>query len=135
MDIMLKDGVNKKEQIYAAIDETAEIISFSSYQIYEKADVYNCRLVPSIKDRESVIEIVGRLLELELSILDKLMYEIGKYVFDVDENIDWVGYYQKLDGIAIHVNAVQKYAEIKRYLDARNYGLMGKFPGGSDRQN
>ena len=103
--------------------EIASIIEKSINEITErnhKNDCQDCRIVDR-DNRESMIEALGQLIDLELFKLEQSVDEIMEDVFrSKKENPE---FYKKLDDTEEHLNAIRRTAEIKRFFEARNDGI------------
>jgi hypothetical protein len=106
------------------INEISSIIEKAINEITERdhRDVCSDCWIVSRNLREDTIEGLGFLLDIELFKLEELMDGIIKDACnskEVDPEI-----YKRLDGAEEHLNAIRIIAEIKRYLEAKNNGII-----------
>jgi hypothetical protein len=109
------------------IEEIASVIEQSTKRQIERHtdpdwETYHDR-------RDVVINLASQLIDLELSEAEDIIYEIGKEEFGVDENNpDRPPVYERLNAVDEHLNALRKIAEIRRYLQVKNFAeFIGVF--------
>lgn len=86
------------------------------------------------KEREFILKRISQPIEFHLSEIEQLMYDIVEAEFYSDEGMLPTSFYEKLDEAYKCLDVVKKLAEIKKFLEARNLGIIGRILDDFDRQ-
>ena len=109
------------------IEEIATIIEESSREIAKEED--EC-CEPDGTGRKFIINTMSHLIDDEIFKLGKLVFELGDIAFS-DEEVSVeedsaveTAFYEKTNEADKHLNAIRKFAEMKRYFEAQGWGEL-----------
>jgi hypothetical protein len=131
-------SVDSGEQLEVLKMDLNEVLSVIEESCRENDELFNNDIsnddwIDNRKEREFNIKRINEFIEFELSEAEKVIYDAGEAEFYLDEkNPGMTGFYKKLDEAYKHSTTVWKIAVIKKCLQARNYGINGRLPDGSD---
>lgn len=102
----------------------------------ENRDVCNDCRNEDRKGREFIFKRISQPIEFHLSEIERLMYDIVEAEFyQVDGERLPNSFYEKLDEAYRCLDVVKKLAEIRRFLEARNLGIIGRIPDDFNDRN
>lgn len=110
-----------------------KIVAESCREIEEESrDVCNGYWNEKQKERDLIFKQISQLIEFFLSKIGQLMHDIVEAEFYLDEGRLPISFYLKLDEAYKFLDVVKKLAEIKSFLEARNFGIIGITPDDFD---